>query len=218
MNQRLVFIFVGFLVLINIGLLLTSLNKKNNSKNLSDKSSNVAPTQAKNNIPNNGYISAISNIDGIDVSLKAEDAQLKKMLKELGIFEPNSVALYTEKGLQTNLITVNELTIHLTDKEQSLGQITYELPNGKIEVSQSFGMKYDQSSKKMDLYLYLKKEIIEKEEAKDLSRRFTYMLRYALWDLTHPLKDGNGGIEEITDGKDEFMKKYLLTEWFNIQK
>lgn len=218
MNQRLVFIFIGFLVLINIGLLLTSLNNKNTTKSLS-KDLKVTPTNVNtaNNNSNKEYISAISNIDNISASLKADDLKLKMMLKELGVFEPNSVALYTDKGLQTKLISVNEIVIHLTDKEQSLGQITSEVEN-KIVVYQSFSMKYDSASKKVDLYLHLQKGLIEKEDAAGLSRRFSYMLRYALWDLTHPLKDQNGGIEEITKGKDEFMEKNLLTEWFNIEK
>jgi hypothetical protein len=219
MKQKYIFVVIALLLIVNFYLLFQYFSSKKDSSK--DITSSPSPSSIKERQPSDNSVDAsqeiliTSNVPSITATFSNKETILKA-IKSLNIFEPNSVALYTEKGLQSQLTTIYGLNVILTNEVQPLGQIFTQDEQGKDKLLQAFGVKYDSSTKIYNLYLYLDRQISEKSNDEDLSRRYSYIMKYAVWDITHPLKPEYDTYEKRLQGKDEFLQKNLSENWINI--
>ncbi|MBU0570191.1 hypothetical protein KKB40_05460, partial [Patescibacteria group bacterium] len=108
-------------------------------------------------------IFVLSDIPGISIKLVNKD-EISKFLEEINFWEESGVRIYET----ASLVTVNNLEIHLTDKEQEYGQFT---GGDSMETYQSFGQSLENDKLKIYVHFSFDKihKIIEQESFGKLS-------------------------------------------------
>lgn len=153
-------------------------------------------------------VTIFSDISSIELNL-TNQSWLTDSLAELDFWGADKIVYFKPSGFQRDMITVKSLEVHLTDQMQQLGQTVSILPDGKDYIYQAYGMDYDPDSLKLVLYLFVDPEILIKESAQSLERRYSALFWATVFDITHPLKPEHIVFEQRLFGKQEFVKSYL---------
>lgn len=151
-------------------------------------------------------ISVVSDIDGVTANL-SDEAWFRERLSEVNFWNVNNIVFFDSSGLQRGKISPLSLRVHLTDKPQPLGQTVYTEPDGKKYMYQSFGMSFDPEQRLLDLYLFVHPDILRSESKDNLSTRFSYLLLFTIFDITHPILPEQKSFEERLIGKDDYIAK-----------
>lgn len=149
-------------------------------------------------------INVTSDTSKFSVNLTNKN-KLQFVLEELNFWKPNAIATFSTQGQQgKDLVTVRSLNIHLTDKKQALGNVTDPNTHSAYE---GYGMKYNTRDLSLDLYIFIDSSFYSKESANVLGTYFSYMLFYALYDITHPIINNNQ-LKRLV-GIDEYISKNI---------
>lgn len=132
---------------------------------------------------------------------------LIEKMDETNFWGSQAVSVYGANGAIQTSVTVRNLQIILTDKEQPLGKVSSQNTDGSLGTYQSFGTKFN-SEGIMSIYLHVSPNIIQEESYDDASYRYAGILLSAVFDLTHPRLPEHTSFEERLVGKDIFMNNW----------
>ena len=192
MKKKIIFIFLLTSLVITF-FLVYSLYKRETKKNISTVFTHNGKTVR--------FLSDTSLVKGVNIT---NQTFLDKKLTELNFWQNSSVYYFKPTGLQDKQISVNTLIVHITDKEQTLGQV-YSNTNETKNPYESYGMTYNNELQLLNLLIYISPQILMQDNEDKISTRISQMLLSSIFDITHPIKSSDKQFSRF-EGKNEFIK------------